>query len=58
MENEIAWQNKDITNKLFAEKLKEKSLRVYGLDIPKIIQVLPTNLPDIWANELKILSFH
>jgi hypothetical protein len=31
-----------------------KSFSVYGLDIPKIIQVLPTNLPEIEANELRI----
>ena len=54
MANEISWQNKDVTSKLLAERLKEKSFGVYGLDIPKIIQVLPTNLPEIWANELKI----
>ena len=54
MENEIVWQNKDVTSKLLAERLKEKSFSVYGIDVPKIVQVLPTNLPEIWANELKI----
>jgi len=51
---DIAYQNKDIASKLFAESLKNKSFRVYGLDIPKIVGILPTNLPAIFANELKI----
>ena len=51
---DIAYQNKDIISKVFAENLKEKSLKVYGLDVPKIIQVLPTNLPEITVNELRI----
>ena len=54
MGKDIAYQNKDIISKVFAENLKEKSLKVYGLDVPKIIQVLPTNLPEITANELRI----
>ena len=54
MANEVVWQNKDITSKVMAEQLKEKSLRVYGLDIPRIVQVLPTNLPEISANELRL----
>ncbi len=52
--NKIAYQNKDITSKIFAEKFKGKSLRVYGINIPEVVQVLPTNLPDISANELRI----
>ncbi|MCM1082382.1 MAG: hypothetical protein NC393_06480 [Clostridium sp.] len=54
MGNDIAYQNKDIISKVFAENLKEKSFKAYGLDIPKIVQVLPTNLPEITANELRI----
>lgn len=52
--SEIAYQNKDITSKVFAEKFKGKSFKIYGLDIPKIKQVLPTNIPQIKANELRI----
>ena len=48
------WQNKDVTSKVMAEQFKEKTLNVYGLDVPKIVQVLPTNLPEISANELRI----
>lgn len=52
--NDIAYQNKDIMSKVFADKFADKSLKVYGLDIPKIKQVLPTNLPAVSANELRI----
>ena len=52
--NSIAYQNKDITSKVFAERFKGKSLKVYGLDIPKVKEILPTNIPRIKANELRI----
>ena len=52
--SDIAYQNKDITSKVLAENFREKSFRVYGLDIPKIIDVLPTNLPGIAADEMRI----
>ena len=52
--NSVAYQNKDIVSKVFADNFKEKSLQVYGLDIPKVVQVLPTNLPEVSANELRI----
>lgn len=52
--SDIAYQNKDIMSKVFADKFADKSLKVYGLDIPKIKQVLPTNLPAVSANELRI----
>ena len=51
---EIAYQNKDITSKLLAEHFKGKTFRVYGLDIPEIKQVLPTNIPAVKANELRL----
>lgn len=52
--HDIAYQNKDIASKIFADKFAGKSLKVYGIDLPKIKQVLPTNLPVIQANELRI----
>lgn len=52
--NAIAYQNKDIATKLFGEQLRDKSFAVYGLELPKIVDVLPTNLPSIEANELRI----
>ena len=51
---EIAYQNKDITSKMLAENLKGKSFRVYGLDLPEIRHVLPTNIPTVKANELRL----
>ena len=50
---EVAWQNKDIFSKYFADLLKGKSLAPYGLDIPEVEALLPTNLPMIQANELR-----
>lgn len=51
---EIAYQNKDITSKMLAENFKGKTFRIYGLDLPEIRQVLPTNLPAVKANELRL----
>lgn len=55
-ENEVkvAYQNKDIVSKIFGEAMKEKSLRAYGLNVPKVVDVLPTNLPALELNELRI----
>lgn len=53
-ESEISYQNKDIVSKVFADRFKGKSLNVYGLNVPRVADVLPTNLPDFSANELKI----
>ena len=52
--NPITYQNKDVVSKIFGENLKEKSLAVYGVNIPKITEVLPTNLPVIEANEMRL----
>jgi len=40
--------------KLLAENLKGKTFRVYGLKIPEIRQVQPTNIPVVKANELQL----
>jgi predicted transposase/invertase (TIGR01784 family) len=53
-ELDIAYQNKDITSKILAEEFKGKSFAVYGVDIPQIVSVEPTNLPAIEANELRM----
>lgn len=34
--------------------MKEKSFAVYGLKAPPVMRVLPTNLPAIEANELRM----
>ncbi len=52
--SEITYHNKDVLSKIMAENFKEKSLKVYGIDVPKIKQILPTNLPAIQVNEMRI----
>ena len=54
MSQGIAYQNKDIASKYFADHFGIKSLNVYGLNLPDIKQVLPTNLPAIQADELRL----
>ena len=51
---DIAYQNKDITSKMLAENFKGKTFRVYGLDLPEIKNVLPTNIPAVKVNELRL----
>ena len=51
---DIAWQNKDVSTKGFAERLKGRNLKVYGLEKIEIEEILPTNLPAIEANELRL----
>ncbi len=51
---EIAYQNKDITSKVLAENFKGKTFRVYGLELPEVRQALPTNIPAVKANELRL----
>ncbi len=52
--SEITYHNKDVLSKILAENFKDKSLKVYGIDVPKIKQILPTNLPQIQVNEMRI----
>ena len=52
--SEITYQNKDVMSKILAENFKDKSLKVYGLDLPRIKQILPTNLPEIHVNEMRL----
>lgn len=52
--NEITYHNKDVLSKILAENFKDKSLKVYGIDLPKIKQILPTNLPEIQVNEMRL----
>lgn len=47
-------QNKDITSKIFAEALKEKSFAVYGVETPRVKEIWSTNLPRIAVNELRM----
>lgn len=51
---EIVYQNKDVASKVMADTLKGKSLAAFGLPHLKIMDVLPTNLPAIESNELRL----
>lgn len=50
----IAWQNKDIMSKYFGETMKNHSFSAYGVNMPRIVRVMPTNLPEVTADELRI----
>ncbi len=52
--SEITYHNKDVLSKILAENFKDKSLKVYGIDVPRIKQILPTNLPEIQVNEMRL----
>lgn len=54
VDHSIAYQNKDVTTKFFADGLKGKSLKAYGLPHVRIVDILPTNLPAVEANELRM----
>ena len=54
MSEGIVYQNKDILFKLLGQTYKEKSFAAYGIDLPKIRELLPTDLPKIAANEKSI----
>jgi hypothetical protein len=53
MEDEVSYQNKDILFKVLSENYENKSFAALGLDLHKIKKVLPTNLPQISATELR-----
>jgi hypothetical protein len=46
----IAYRNKDILFKILSEHYPHISFKVYGLDLPAVKEVLPTELPDISAS--------
>ena len=50
----IAYQNKDVASKVTGEALRGYSLSPFGLPDIKIVDVLPTNLPAIESNELRL----
>ncbi len=54
MSEGIAYQNKDILFKVLSQTYKEKSFAAYGINLPPIRALLPTNLPKISANEKDI----
>ena len=54
MSEGIVYQNKDILFKILGQTYKEKSFAAYGIDLPPIRELLPTDLPKIAANEKSI----
>lgn len=50
----ITAQNKDVVSKLFGETMRNRSLSIYGIDVPQIVDVRPTNLPAIETNEKRM----
>ena len=50
----ITYQNKDVGSKVLAEHLPGKDFSVFGLRLPKIKALKPTNLPAVEANELQM----
>lgn len=51
---EIAYQNKDVASKVTGEALVGRSLAPFGLPELKIVDILPTNLPVVESNELRL----
>lgn len=51
---DIAYQNKDIASKVTADHLVGKSLAPFGLPDVRVLDTLPTNLPVIESNELRL----
>ena len=52
---DISYQNKDIVSKLFGERMKGKSLSLFGLDTNlKVMDIRPTNIPIVQAKELRM----
>lgn len=50
----IAYQNKDIMSKLLAELFPKTSFEVYQIQTPQVARLLPTNLPKLQLNELRL----
>lgn len=50
----ITAQNKDVVSKLFGETMKNQSLSVYGIKMPRIVDVRPTNLPAVETSEQRM----
>lgn len=51
---DIAYQNKDVASKTISERLIGKRLAPFGLPNLHIVDILPTNLPAIEGNELRL----
>ncbi len=47
----ITYQAKDVLFKTLSEMFKDKVLIMYGLDYPKIVEMLPNEFPEVKADE-------
>ena len=52
MPNGITYNNKDVMFKALSQHYENKSLAVYGLNVPRIKCLLPTNYPAVTATEI------
>ena len=52
MPDGITYSNKDALFKVLSQHYQNKSLAVYGLDVPKIKMLLPANYPAVTATEI------
>ncbi len=50
----IAWQNKDIASKITGEAMIGRNLSPFGLPHIRVKDIMPTNLPVIESNELRL----
>ena len=53
MSDGITYTNKDVLMKVLSQLYQNKSLSVYGLDIPCIKRMLPANYPAVIAKEVR-----
>lgn len=51
---DITYHNKDVASKVAGEALIGKNLSPFGLPHLKIVDILPTNLPAVESNELRL----
>ena len=51
---DIVYQNKDVASKTISDRLVGKTLAPFGLSHLHIVDILPTNLPAIECNELRL----
>ena len=52
MPNGITHNNKDVIFKVLSQHYQNKSLAVYGLDLPRIKRLLPADYPSVTATEI------
>jgi hypothetical protein len=53
MPDGIAYQNKDVLLKVLSQNYENKTIEILEVNIPKKKKVLPTNLPNVSAKELR-----